>query len=926
MSLSATGETVVKLYLAGFNRVPEKSGFEYWSSLLDSGQSPPQILKTVFSLPVVTAIYPETLSDTEFLTAIYNNVFGKQPDASGLAYWLGLLGDGRDRSSLVLTMIDAGLGTPDGTPGKDFVVSRYEFATSAVEEQLSSHVELTVERTQSLLALVSSDSFSAAYQQLGIYLNDDGIPPATLSLSLLQDTGTAGDHVTTNPTLKVSGLENGTTVQWSNDGAHWSTNMPLSVGDNSIQVRQLDTADNASAPSERFTFTWSPQHPSVTSISASSLNGANGFRIDGLSPGIAADAMLHLQVGGAGDVNADGYSDVVVGLGNGVDGFGSTFVVYGAASVAASFDAGHLTLDKLPSAHWYRLDGSTYYSTLGSSVGTAGDFNGDGIADVLVGAQDYGAVQWGAAYVIYGGSEPVTWVDVNLPAYGLKLLGDADRDVFTFTGHSSATAGDVNGDGYDDVILGAPGMKGYESSPGAAFVVFGKAGTVSSVLELADLDGSNGFRIAGTTANEHVGTSVSSAGDINNDGYADLIIGGGQTGEGPGTTYLVYGKASGFPSLLELSSLDGTNGFSILAPTGAKFAGFAVHSAGDVNGDGIADIVIGAPGTDGFGAASGSGAAYVVFGKEGGFGSSISLGSLTGSNGFKIAGAASGDGAGVSVAAAGDVNADGYDDIIVGAPGSDRTFTDGGSAYVIYGKSAAFASSISLASLDASVGFRLNAGNAGDAFGGVVAAAGDVNGDGFDDVLVGAPKASYNSAGSGSAYVFFGGDFTGAVTYTGLATSDTIFGTSSSEVAVGGDGDDTLIGGGGADVLRGGGGDDTFRLSDLDVMKIDGGEGQDTLELGLGVEYVDLGQLRGKLHSIETIDIGDGHDTVLHLSASDVLAMTDATHTLRILAHQREFERDRVDLDGWEIAGWNAEGTVYNQGGATIVVNSDFVF
>ena len=146
---------------------------------------------------------------------------------------------------------------------------------------------------------------------------------------------------------------------------------------------------------------------------------------------------------------------------------------------------------------------------------------------------------------------------------------------------------------------------------------------------------------------------------------------------------------STFGTNLQLFGLDGTDGFQISGESGSDYAGTSVSSAGDVNGDGFDDLIVGANFADPNG--DGSGAAYGVFGKSGGFGPNLDLSTLTGTTGFRISGEAADDVAGWSVSAAGDVNGDGVDDIIVGAPGADPNGELSGAAYVIFGKSTGLA-------------------------------------------------------------------------------------------------------------------------------------------------------------------------------------------------------------------------------------------
>ena len=281
---------------------------------------------------------------------------------------------------------------------------------------------------------------------------------------------------------------------------------------------------------------------------------------------------------------------------------------------------------------------------------------------------------------------------------GFKLSGEAAIDR---SGFSVASAGDVNGDGFADVIVGAYRADPNGSYSGASYVVFGKASGFAANLDLSTLDGTNGFRLSGAAAYDDSGRSVASAGDVNGDGFADLIV--GATGADPngsysGASYVVFGKASGFAANLDLSTLDGTNGF--------KLSGEAAYDdSGCLGGLGrrrqrrrLRRPDRRRHGADPNGCYSG--ASYVVFGKATGFAANLDLSTLNGTNGFKLSGEAAYDYSGFSVASAGDVNGDGFADLIVGAYGADPNGGYSGASYVVFGKAAGFAANLDLSTLN----------------------------------------------------------------------------------------------------------------------------------------------------------------------------------------------------------------------------------
>lgn len=421
-----------------------------------------------------------------------------------------------------------------------------------------------------------------------------------------------------------------------------------------------------------------------------------------------------------------------------------------AAATDMSFPS-TIALGGLNGATGFRLDGIAATNYAGSTVRSAGDVNGDGHEDLIVGAKSANSGR-GQVYVVFGKSgsfaSPFALSSIN-GANGFRLDGIDLSDEASV----AASAGDFNNDGYGDLVIGAkfadPDGK---DAAGEVYVVFGHSGSFPAALSLASLTGPNGFRLDGIAAGNWTGGSVASAGDVNRDGFDDVIIGASGANTYTGESYVVFGHAAPFPASFDLSLLNGANGIRLPGVDSYDYSGGSVASAGDVNRDGFDDIIIGADDASPNGGFLSDGESYVVFGGAS-LPANLPLASLNGQNGFRMRGVAPADQNGYSVASAGDVNGDGYDDVVTGAPHAGNT----GRSYVIFGKRTGYTQYFDLTTLNGANGFRIDGTAGEDRSGASVAAAGDVNGDGFDDVIVGAPEAAASgNAKAGQSFVVFG--------------------------------------------------------------------------------------------------------------------------------------------------------------------------
>ncbi|MCD4813829.1 integrin alpha [bacterium] len=419
-------------------------------------------------------------------------------------------------------------------------------------------------------------------------------------------------------------------------------------------------------------------------------------------------ARFGTSVSSAGDVNGDGYGDVIVGaqyFDNGEDDEGRAYVYLGSATGLSA------------TANW-TAESNQAYAQFGISVSSAGDVNGDGYGDVIVGAYLYdnepvtSQTNEGRVYVYLGS---LAGLAVN-PAW----IVDGDQEDGNIA-NAVSSAGDVNGDGYSDVIVGAKYYNNGLYRGGRVFVYPGS----SSGLSTTPVWTANGDQL-----NVWFGHSIGNAGDVNGDGYGDVIVSAlnynnGESGEG--RAFIYQGSSSG----LDTNPIWVTEGNQI----DAKY-GCSVSSAGDVNGDGYSDVIVGALEYDN--GETNEGRAYVYHGSSSGLTSNAVWTAESNQTSAQL---------GYCLASAGDVNGDGYGDVMLGVPYYDTGLSNIGNVFIFHGKSDGL-STIADQILEGTL--------ADEFFGFSVSTAGDVNGDGFCDIVVGSPQYSNGETNEGRAYVYLG--------------------------------------------------------------------------------------------------------------------------------------------------------------------------
>ena len=575
------------------------------------------------------------------------------------------------------------------------------------------------------------------------------------------------------------------------------------------------------------------------------------------------------------------------------------------------------------------VQGDVGNDSLGISVSGAGDVNGDGLADLVIGANgsNDGGTMSGTAYIVYGktvtgslqfgeeiNSRQVLDTTGLMAADGFKIQGDTALDQLGF---SVAGAGDINGDGLADIIVGADRGEDRGDFAGEAYIIYGKTGTSRQVLDTTNLAPADGFVLQGdetdnalaegqTIAGDQLGFSVAGAGDINGDGLDDLIVGAPFGDDGTptsghfdsGEAYILYGKA-GTDGLqfgaaeaggvmrrtLDTSSLTPDEGFILQGHGMGGMLGHSVAAAGDINGDGLADLIAGAL-YDNNRSETFAGGAYIIYGKAGTDGTQVGM------------------------------------EVRLAVDGT-TTITDG----------SAPADSVVRQVLDATSlaptdGFLLQGDVMEDWFGVSVSGAGDVNGDGFDDLIVGASQGDDGGEAAGEAYVVYGGAHFGEV----IAHDQTLTDATGMPSLLGGAGDDRLIAHADTEVLYGGAGDDTLVLADTSLRRIDGGSGADTLELEAGLTLdLTADAVRGKIRGVEAVSLA-GTAAEVTLDLETVYALTRARDNAGALTAKGEllFRLEGTsgmvvlsDTADWVLQQADAEGDsdLYVQGNAFLLID-----
>ncbi len=476
--------------------------------------------------------------------------------------------------------------------------------------------------------------------------------------------------------------------------------------------------------------------------------------------GSAASDKFGHSVSAAGDVNGDGLFDFLVGAHQNSgdplnDPPGRVYLFFGAPGVTAG-GAGEAVADVI-----FVGEGNAWET--GYAVAAAGDVDGDGYDDILIGAyraDTNGDTDTGRAYLVWG--DPALAGSVNLASLGASqgvVINGADTS--DLLGSSLDGAGDVDGDGAPDILIGARG-EGFaegQTARGSAYLLHGGP-ALPALIEIEAPAGATVRKLTGAAPSDDTGEGVSGAGDVDADGFADLLIAAERAPSGAatnGAAYIVYGGAA-LPAAISLGSL-GALGTVVNGQSNGDSLGNDVDGGGDLDDDGFADVVLGARTADVV-AGQDKGRAYVLFGSAA-LATSINAGTIGSSTpGLVLDGIDMLDAAGSGVACGGDFDGDGVSDLLVAASGGDPN-GDGGAGEValLLGRSTLASGTLALSALDED-GVLLAGVLPSDALGSnaghCLGFAGDVDGDGFSELLLGAENSDPAGSQSGSAWLVKG--------------------------------------------------------------------------------------------------------------------------------------------------------------------------
>ena len=648
----------------------------------------------------------------------------------------------------------------------------------------------------------------------------------------------------------------------------------------------------------------------AASLDISSMTSNDGFFVQGSNAG----EHLGWAVTTIGDINGDGFEDFVTGAPDSSGSAGVAYVVYGQAGATRT----NLNSASISNGtNGFRISGIGAVDKMGGAVGGAGDINDDGYDDLFVAApldDDY-ASDGGILYVVYGGASNG---DVNVATFGSSQgfrvttteadarIGDSFTD-FNGNGQGIDAGGDFNGDGIDDLVVGIRYSDEDGADSGKAYVIFGQAGTSRADVDLDMINptGPDGMLIYGAGAGWQLGQAAQFIGDYDADGFDDVIVSAifsDALAVWGGQSFLIFGSPGPIFNAIDVSTLTGGSGFKIQSTVSNGILGHSV-AGGDFNGDGISDVVVSSNGKDTNGK-SNNGGAYVLYGNASGSYANVDVDTLLASDGFALFGEADADQLGHSLASAGDFNGDGIDDLLLGAYLNAEGGASAGASYMIMGQDGTSRSDVDMATLTNLDGFKLIGDLSDDRLGQSTGNA-DVNGDGFTDLLIGAPLGDNASTEGGETVVIWGREFSYSIT-SGLV------GDSTANNLVGTGGNDTIVTGGGADAVAAGSGDDVIQLSDTAFYNIEGGLGTDTLQFTSSLNNLDLTGFGPEvINGIEVIDLADAGNT-LTLSQKSVLALSRETRALYVTGGSSDSVIASV-TDAWCYTGTtNVSGITYN--------------